>query len=70
VTTRALLARQRALHGSKYTPSLRDFEAWLQGLAARGILEAHGDDWKPTPLGAIWLSACFPVDGHDAEAAA
>ena len=69
MTARALLARTRAFRGSKYTLSLRDFEAWLRGLEAKGILECDGDDWRPTPLGAIWLSGCFPVDGDEAVAA-
>jgi hypothetical protein len=69
VTARALLARQRALHGKKYTPSLRNFEAWLNGLVADGVLTCDGEKYAPTPLGAIWLSGCFPVDGDEAMAA-
>lgn len=69
MTARALLARQRALHGSKYTPSLRDFEAWLQKLVDGGVLRRDGDEYSPTPLGVIWLSGCFPMDGDKAVAA-
>jgi hypothetical protein len=69
VTARALLARQRALHGCKYTPSLRNFEAWLQELVDRGLLSRDGDVYLPTPLGSIWLSGCFPMDGHEEAAA-
>lgn len=54
-TTHELVTSYRVEVGTRYTCSVSELTSWLQGLADAGILERDGDDWRPTPVGALWL---------------
>ena len=59
LTTEAIAARARAVAPDpKRVPSLRGpegWQPWLEDLAERGLLVCDGGEWKPTPIGAVWL---------------
>lgn len=51
ISTRELVARVRATQSSKYRLSVRDTDAWLVDLEAKGLVARFGDGWRLTPKG-------------------
>lgn len=69
-TTHGIVASARGATDPKYTCSVRELTRWLQELADAGILERHGDDWRPTPVGELWLRPIAEAFPPEAEAVA
>jgi len=70
VTSRELLQRARLRTDPKRCIALRELERWLAELADAGILARVGDDWRPTPLGEVWLRPFAETSTADKEATA
>jgi hypothetical protein len=67
VTTQEVVQRARLRCDPKRTVSVQEMDQWLQELATKGILVRVGNDWRPTPIGQLWLAPIAKAFDDDEE---